>query len=267
VTPGSRGQIWTNVVEARGLEGVDDDANGYVDDVQGWDYVALPFGGDYSPGEDWRDEDNDPNDYVGHGTTVAGIAGAISDNQIGITGTARKVRLMPLRVGWSTVLVPTGLVDMSYVAQAVRYATLNGARVINISLSTTALLELNAAVSAALDAGVSVVLAAGNNGSPNGIPDFPALIQVTATDRNDVIPPWANVGAYVDFTAPGAAIPATNLRRTGTDSLGLRQPGYVADANGTSFAAPIASGALARRYRARAPWPWRRLGRRIRSRR
>src|SRR6185503_16588848 len=51
--------------------------------------------------------------------------------------------------------------------------------------------------------------------------------------------------AFVDFTAPGVVIPATNLQRTGPDSLGMRQPGYVGDANGTSFAAPIASGAVA----------------------
>ncbi|HET9325899.1 MAG TPA: S8 family serine peptidase [Candidatus Eisenbacteria bacterium] len=245
VTPGSSGQIWTNAQEANGLEGVDDDGNGYVDDRHGWDFVALPLGGDYAVGEDWRDEDNDPNDFVGHGTSVAGLVGAITDNGIGVAGTAWKVRLLPLRVGWATVLNPTGVVDMSYIAQAIRYATLNGARVINISLSTTPLTELSLAVSAALESGVSVVVAAGNNGSTNGIPDFPGLINVSATDRNDVIPPWANVGAYVDFMAPGAAIPTTNLRRTGPDSLGMRQSGYVADANGTSFAAPIASGAVA----------------------
>ena len=245
VTPGSSGQIWTHAAEATGIAGVDDDGNGYVDDVHGWDFVALPIGGEYAAGEDWRDEDNDPNDFVGHGTTVAGIAGALSNNGIGITGTAWKTRIMPLRVGWATLLNPTGVVDMSYIAQAVRYATLNGARVINISLSTTVLAELDLAVSAALAAGVDVVVAAGNNGSTHGISDFPALIDVTATDRNDIIPPWANVGAYVDFAAPGAAIPATNLRRIGPDSLGMRQPGYIADANGTSFAAPIASGAVA----------------------
>ncbi len=244
-TPGARGQIWINRAEAEGRPGVDDDGNGFVDDVWGWDFVSLPDSTGITPGEDWRDEDNDPNDYVGHGTSVAGLVGALTDNQHGIAGTAWNVRLMPLRVGWSMQAQQTGVVDMSDLAQAIRYATRMGANVINISLSTTALLALDAAVDAAIAAGVTVVMASGNNGSPNGVNDRPGLIQVTATDRNDVIPPWANVGSYVDFAAPGAAIPTTSLRRTGTDSLSLRQPWYVPDANGTSFAAPIASGAVA----------------------
>src|SRR5262245_47593152 len=244
-TPGSRGKIWTNRAEASGRPGVDDDANGFVDDVWGWDFVSLPSGAGVTAGEDWQDQDNDPNDFVGHGTGVAGLIGALTDNQHGIAGTAWKCPIMPLRVGWSLQERQTGVVDMSYIAQAVRYATRMGAKVINISLSTTALSELDHAVDAAIAAGVTVVIAAGNNGSPVALQPRPGLIYVTATDRNDVVPPWANVGQYVTLAAAGAALATTLLTRTGTDSIGMRQPAYVPDANGTSFAAPIVSGAVA----------------------
>ena len=101
-TLGGRGQMWANWAEASGVPGVDDDGNGYIDDVGGWDFVDLPGAYYVTPGEDWRDEDNDPNDFSGHGTEVAGVIGALSDNGTGITGTAWKVRMMPLRVGYQS---------------------------------------------------------------------------------------------------------------------------------------------------------------------
>jgi hypothetical protein len=81
--PGGSGQFWTNRAEAEGRPGVDDDRNGFVDDIHGWDFVSLINGSDAVPGEDWQDEDNDPNDFIGHGTGVAGLVGAISDNSTG----------------------------------------------------------------------------------------------------------------------------------------------------------------------------------------
>ena len=79
----------------------------------GWDFVDLPADSLAQPGEDWRDEDNDPNDYAGHGTAVAGVVGALTNNSIGVTGAAWNVRLMPLRVGWSGALAASGEVDLS----------------------------------------------------------------------------------------------------------------------------------------------------------
>ena len=107
---GLPGQIWTNRAEQGGLAGVDDDGNGYVDDAQGWDFVALagvPSGQLYA--EDYLDEDDDPNDYAGHGTMVAGLVGALTDNTIGVAGMAWQVRLMPLRIGWAESSSPLGL--------------------------------------------------------------------------------------------------------------------------------------------------------------
>jgi hypothetical protein len=139
----------------------------------------------------------------------------------------------------------TGVVNVAYIAQAVRYATRMGANVINISLSTVPLLEMDVAVDAAIASGITVVVGAGNNGSPHGLSERPGLVYVAATDRNDAVPVWSNHGSYVDLCAPGADLTSTNLIRTGTDSLSLRQPGYVWGANGTSFATALTSGAVA----------------------
>jgi len=243
---GGSGQFWTNPIEAAGVPGEDDDHNGFVDDLHGWDFVDLITGFDAVPGEDWRDEDNDPNDFIGHGTCVAGLIGAINDNTIGVTGTAWNVRLMPLRVVYSSVRQQTGIVDMSYVTEAIRYATLKKADVINISLSNVSVSELDLAVDAAVDSGIVVVVAAGNNGTPNYIGDgHPEVVVVAATDADDVIPVWSNHNSHVDLAAPGVNLPTTVRLQAGTDSLSLRAPGYVPDVAGTSFSTPLVSGAVA----------------------
>src|SRR5262249_8329562 len=64
---GQRSQIWTNPAEANGVAGVDDDGNGFVDDVHGWDFVSLSSPSDAATGEDWQTPDNDPSDFAAHG--------------------------------------------------------------------------------------------------------------------------------------------------------------------------------------------------------
>ena len=88
--------------------------------MHGWDFVDLASTVGVPAGEDAQTPDNDPRDYAGHGTWCAGLVGALSNNEIGVTGTAWNVRLMPLRIGWATSSAPLGLVDMSYVASAIR---------------------------------------------------------------------------------------------------------------------------------------------------
>ena len=83
-TAGGHGNLWVNQAELHGLPGVDDDGNGFVDDVGGWDFVALDSASDVRAGEDWRDADNDPNDFAVHGTAVSGVAAALANNGIGI---------------------------------------------------------------------------------------------------------------------------------------------------------------------------------------
>jgi len=245
---GLAGNIWTNWAEKGGLLDVDDDGNGFVDDTWGWDFVARPSGSGIPIFEDWRNADNDPNDYAGHGTFVAGLVGALSDNVIGVTGAAWKVRLMPLRMAWATNSSPLGVVDMSYAAQAVRYATRMGARVINCSFASLDQSGLGVALDAATRAGVVVVAAAGNNGQPSYIGTRLDVVAVGAIAANGYIPSFSNLGTWVDLVAPGMSITSTYVRfpPTSSDSIGYRQPAYNSTPlNGTSFSAPLAAGTVA----------------------
>ena len=246
---GLAGQMWTNWSEKGGVPGVDDDGNGFVDDVRGWDFVNVTVNlGNRLPFEDYADPDSDPNDYAGHGTLVAGLAGAIADNGIGVAGTAWRVRLMPVRIGWAETTAPLGLVNMTFVAQAVRYATRMGANVINCSFASIEQSDLTAALDAAIRAGVTVVVAAGNGGSRSDIGLREDVIAVAATTSDDYVWGLSNLGGWVDLAAPGAYIYSTFVApaETPTDSLTYRQPAYdtPAGSSGTSFSAPLVAGAV-----------------------
>lgn len=244
--PGIGGNIWTNAREAAGLPGVDDDGNGYIDDVHGWDFVALPDTGFAVPGEDWRDEDNDPNDYTGHGTGVAGIAAAITNNRIGVAGTAGSARIMPLRVGYSALTQQSGLVDESAAARAIVYAVRTGATVLNCSFSSVPQSDMTDALDLAQAAGVVVVVAAGNNGSAHAMADRAEVISVGAVDKDDKLTLFTNTGPYVDLCAAGLFVSTTTLDRDAeADSAHRCRPAYSATASGTSFSSPIGSGAVA----------------------
>jgi subtilisin family serine protease len=243
---GERGQMWINWAERGGLPGVDDDGNGFIDDVSGWDFVQTSS--NPAPGEDGRDEDNDPDDWGGHGTAVAGIVGALSGNGIGLSGVAPQVRLMALRIGWleSNSFPPAGTVDMSYAAAAIRYATRMGCAVVNCSWQSLNLNGLGAAVTAATRAGVVVVNASGNGGTGNTyLGQRDDVIAVSGTDTTDVVWPNAVVGPWVDLSAASLGITSTMFQRLALDSLGGRTPGYRGFMNGTSFAAPQVAGAVA----------------------
>ncbi len=242
---GEFGNLWTNGAERFGLPGVDDDGNGYVDDVWGWDFVALDSAALARPGEDWRDADNDPNDFAVHGTAVAGVAVAIANNVSGTCGVAPEARVMALRVGYSSPINPAGLVDLSYAARAILYAVRNGATVINCSFSSDQQPDLLAAVDAATAAGVVVVAAAGNSNSPHYLGDRDDVISVASTDQNDRVTFFSTRQAFVDLCAPGQSIATTTLRATGSDSIGLRTPHYSAAEAGTSFSSPMVAAAVA----------------------
>jgi subtilisin family serine protease len=246
---GLAGQIWTNWAERGGVPGVDDDGNGFVDDTWGWDFVALASGTNISPFEDWQNQDNDPDDYAGHGTQVAGIVGALTDNGSGVAGAAPRVRLMPLRIGWAEISYPLGVVDMSFVAQAVRYATRMRADVINCSFASLNQSGLGVALDAATSAGVTVVAAAGNNSSPSYIGMREDVLAVGATDASDRVASFSTRGDWVDLSAPGVGIFSTFITRAApaSDSTGYRQPAYNAPAglSGTSFSAPLVAGGVA----------------------
>ena len=153
--------IWINTVEANGRPGVDDDNNGYVDDIRGWDFThtpTLPAKGDYlSP-------DNDPMDESSHGTRVAGITAAVTDNGVGIAGVAPDAALMALRAG-VTLQSDLTFLEEDDLAAAILYAVENGAHIINMSWGgPESAFLIRDVVRYAAASGLILVSSAGNSG-------------------------------------------------------------------------------------------------------
>jgi hypothetical protein len=245
-TLGLRGQLWTNWGERGRIPFYDDDGNGYIDDEAGWDFVDLSTQTGVAAGEDWDLADADPSDFAGHGTRIAGLVGALTNNGIGISGVAWKVRLMPLRIGWSGSSPGSeeGLVDMSYAASAMDYARRMGANVISCSFETRNEGNLFPMTTLAVRAGITIVCSAGNRGQLHALQDRSDVLAVTSSDVNDRISDFSLPGDFVDLAAPGENITSTSLLHTGFDGSGPPEPAY-AEASGTSLAAPLVSGAVA----------------------
>jgi subtilisin family serine protease len=216
--------VWTNGAEM--TNGLDDDGNGLVDDVRGWDFF---------------DDDNDPDDVDEHGTHVAGTIGARGNNGVGVVGVNWQVKLMALRAGDQIGLPLSAIVD------SIDYACSKGARVVNGSFGgpshSQAMLDaINACP------GTLFVFAAGNGGSDqigdnnDSFPTYPCnytsanIVCVAATTRGDVLAGFSNYGAAsVDLAAPGVAI------------LSTKPGGFYQFADGTSMASPHVAGVAALR--------------------
>jgi subtilisin family serine protease len=210
-----RANLWRNPGEVP-ANGRDDDGNGFVDDVYGWNFAA---------------DSPDVDDWLGHGSHVAGIIAAHINNGLGVAGVAPKTRVMAVGV-----FAPPGYGTFADEIQAILYATDQGADVINLSLGSTAYSRgEEMAVNYAVRRGVVVVAAAGNNGRAvyHWPAAHPAAIAVTATTARDAIAGFSNRGDFVDLAAPGVAI--WSLRRGG---------GYLA-MSGTSMATPHVAGVAA----------------------
>ena len=216
--------LWTNPKEIPD-NGIDDDGDGYVDDVHGISSI---------------DGSGNPNDDDGHGTHVAGIIGAVGNNGLGVTGVAWKVQLMPLKF-----IAASGSGFTSDGVECINYAIKHGANVINASFgSPTFSSSLQTAIAAARSAGIVFVAAAGNEKTDNDLtPSYPAsftldnIVSVCATSSSGVFDAsYSNFGATsVDIGAPGTAIYSTWFD---SDS------GYQL-LSGTSMAAPVVSGVVA----------------------
>lgn len=209
---------WVNTKEV--LNGKDDDGNGYVDDLYGWDFREnVPVHLRRTP-------------LHYHGTAVASVIAAYARELVGV---APRVRIMDVRF-----LDSQGLFyerDWKKLAQAIDYAVQNGARTINLSLYAKAnppAVVLDA-LRRAWEKGVIVVTIAGNEGrfGVNLLGCSNYVLTVAATDRSDHPASFSNSGPEVDLAAPGMEIPA------------LLPRGGVGSFSGTSFAAPHVSGALA----------------------
>ncbi len=263
--PDIQGNVWTNPGEIPN-NSIDDDSNGYVDDVRGWDFTtcaALDALGCVTA----KPPDNDPMDDHGHGTHVSGIIAAEGNNGIGIIGVAPQAKVMPVKAlnaqgfGWSSEL-----------AVGIVYAAQNGAEVINNSWgcdSCPSNQVAEEAVRFAYGHGAVVVFAAGNgstdaaSSSPQNMAD-PKPVVVTASTPTDEPTFFTNFGPLVDVAAPGGGVrddqyPPGSIGRTFyRNILSLKSalcsemcPPWLVVGNqyvrqaGTSMAAPYAAGVAA----------------------
>jgi thermitase len=197
----------------------------------GVDYSHPELDGKIIGGWDFVNGDADASDDNGHGTSVAGIAAAETNNAIGIAGVSWGALILPVKVlDWA------GLGSYEDLAAGIIYATDAGAAVINLSLGGSAPSELlKQAIDYATSAGVLVIAASGNSGTSGVLypAKYSSVIAVSATDSGNQVASFSNYGPEVDIAAPGQDIFSTN-----TDQ------GY-ATRSGTSMAAPMVSGAAA----------------------
>lgn len=222
--PDLAANIWTNPGEVA-ADGLDNDGDGYVDDVRGWN-----FAGGANPSDD-------PLDTDGHGTHVAGTLGAVGNNGVGVTGVNWNVRVMPLRAG------DESLFDFD-IAQAFDFACSHGAKVINGSFRSY---EHSDVMLEAINRcpGALFVFAAGNETNNNDAdPAYPCsdaaenIVCVAATATNDALAGFSNWGpTTVDLAAPGQSIYSTYYEDA--------PPTPYATLQGTSMATPHVAGAAA----------------------
>lgn len=227
-----KANIWQNASEANGRPNIDDDGNGYIDDINGWDFTDAPT----IPGfGDATDRDNDPSDESSHGTNISGVIAAVANNNLGIVGVAPNAKLMPLRAS-ASLLAGGSFLQEDDLAAGIVYAVENGAHIINMSWGgPESALVIRDALTYAAQQGLVLVAAAGNSGAP-GL-SYPAVnnntIAVGATDRFHNLANFSSTGAAIDIVAPGLNVLTTQLNNSYT----VR--------SGTSLAAPHVSGLAA----------------------
>jgi serine protease len=234
--PDLAANIWVNPgesgVDATGdkrSNGKDDDGNGYVDDWHGWDFVGASYQA-YNPLTTKGDNDPAPTNYFGaHGTHVAGIAAAVTNNGIGVASLAHKCKIMPVKAAADDD--PNQYVLAGY--QGIVYAATMGAKVINCSWGAPGGSQSEQdIIDFATQRGALVVAAAGNDTSDRfqSPASYRNVLSVAATDQSDKRSVFSNYGDYVDVCAPGEFILSTVVFPTGYE--------YWA---GTSMASPLAA--------------------------
>ena len=199
--------VWTNTNEVAN-NGIDDDNNGYIDDVHGWDFV---------------NNDNNPSDYStdlygdGHGTHVAGTIAAQGNNGIGVSGVMWQAQIMPLQIFdlFQINSFENTIIQLVNIISAINYAVDNKAKIINCSFGSSLFSQFQYdALNLANQKGVLVIVAAGNDTTNNDTsPKYPAsynlanIISVAATNENDGLASYSNYGLQsVDVAAPGGSV-------------------------------------------------------------
>ncbi len=229
--PDLQGQFWTNADEIDG-NGLDDDGNGYVDDIVGWDFTHAPT---VLARGDFQNPDPIPQDETGHGTHVSGIVLARPDNGKHIAGVAWRCKLMALRSGFAGAISGVAL-QSDDSAEAIVYAAENGADIINMSWgSEGGSFLLRDAIRYAHSLDVFMSAAVGNRGDL-GIrypAAFPETFAVAASDTEGSAASFTSGYAAADLAAPGYNIQSLHLNE------GLRR------LSGTSMSAAHVSGAAA----------------------
>jgi subtilisin family serine protease/subtilisin-like proprotein convertase family protein len=236
--PDLAANIWTNPGEIAG-NGVDDDGNGFVDDIRGWDFGTF---------------DNNPDDdslQPGHGTAVAGVIGAVGDNGLGVVGVNWNVSILPMKIandfGFLTLAAVVGAHDYLTMMRGLGHnivASNNsyGAFAPDFYAETEGFVAEREAIRDFIATGATFVAAAGNAGADLDGPfdsfpasyDVPGIISVAATDFNDARAVFSNYGAtQVHLGAPGVDILTTTIN------------GGYTFINGTSFSSPLVAGAVA----------------------
>jgi len=236
--PDLRENIWINPGEAPGMtinwdagtysgaNGADNDGNGKVDDLMGWDF----YNSDNNPYQNYASNE--------HGTHVSGCVGAVFNNSIGGSGSCPDVSIMCCKGASNTS--PSGGISYSY--DQIKYAAESGADVINASWGgqVTSLNYPNSIINYATNLGALVVAAAGNDNTEHnaGYMDAPSdctnALNVAATDANDLKAGFSDFGAPIDICAPGVGILSTIIIGDGYGNL-----------DGTSMASPLAAGVAA----------------------
>ena len=234
--PDLEANIWVNEAELNGVEGYDDDGNGYVDDIRGWDFI---------------NEDNAPLDDNMHGTHVAGIIGAVGNNEKGIAGAAWNVKIMPIKVFQSS-----GRGNATDIALGVDYARIAGATIQNYSFGgfSESLTAKTAYENAYGNNAALLVGASGNNGlciGPGQCPDkrigkpyypgaYTFILGVEDGESN-----------YDNYDKDGPIFSGYNeylnyeLKAVGTSVMSTVPNGGYRKLSGTSMAAPLVAGAMA----------------------
>ncbi|MCC7430441.1 S8 family serine peptidase [bacterium] len=216
--PDLAANVWQNANEIPG-NNLDDDANGYVDDVYGWDFAGN---GNNNP-------DNDPTDTQGHGTHTSGDVAAVTNNAVGVSGISWNAKIMAVKAG-------PGTTDITHGYEAIVYAAENGADVINCSWGNSNYSLLGEdVVEYAQTLGSVIVAAAGNAALETGQTPaiYKGVLGVASTGNTDLKSGFSNYSNFLGISAPGESVLGTSLNGN-----------YVAQ-SGTSFSSPLTAGVVA----------------------